>query len=198
MTAAACSMRHWLGFSLALACGGRTDDVSRDDAEQNALASARATPDSADRAPSSPPYLDATQVPVSVPATSAPAPPLSALGPAPEVQPPQQPAPPPPETPRPDAGATSSPPSCFDYLGDWITCENAGWPNTEKTDATDLPACMQACLQRRDCTAVTEYFWMNRPDLGCWLYTSTCNAPAGGVWQEEDGGKQYVRTCPAP
>jgi hypothetical protein len=56
---------------------------------------------------------------------------------------------------------------------------------------------MELCLQRPDCTAVTDYFWLDRPDLGCWLYTSTCDAPAGGVWQEEDGGREYRKRCAA-
>jgi len=57
---------------------------------------------------------------------------------------------------------------------------------------------MQLCQQRPDCTAVTDYFWLARPALGCALYTSTCSAPAGGVWQEEDGGRQYRKHCATP
>jgi hypothetical protein len=104
------------------------------------------------------------------------------------------------EPPRADAGTAPPPASnaCFEYLGDWITCENAGWPNVEQTSAPDLQSCMDLCQQRPDCTAVTDYFWLGLPDIGCWLYTSTCNAPAGGVWQEEDGGRQYRKRCATP
>jgi hypothetical protein len=192
MAATARRIGHWIGFSLALACGGRTEGTGVDDGARAALASAA-------KAPSSPPpYLESSQaVPAIVP-TSAPPP-----APAPPVNPPPvmnlQATPHVSEPPRPAVPrAPTSPDPCFDYLGEWITCENAGGPNVQRTDATDLQSCMQACLHQQDCTAVTEYFWMDRPDLGCWLYTSTCNAPAGGPWQEEDGGRQYVRTCPSP
>jgi hypothetical protein len=89
------------------------------------------------------------------------------------------------------------PGSCpFYYLGDWIRCENAGWPNVVRLEsATNMEDCMAACLEREDCTAVTDYFWLGRPDLGCWLYTSTCYAPSGGPWQEEDGGREYIKQC---
>jgi len=83
----------------------------------------------------------------------------------------------------------------FEYLGDLVRCENAGFPNTVETDATDLDACMQLCLERDDCTGVTDYFWLGLPDLGCFLYTSTCDAPSSPVWAEEDGGRDYRRVC---
>ena len=98
------------------------------------------------------------------------------------------------------AAAPSAPPevaaSCeFVYLGDWIRCENAGYPNVEQTEAADLDACMQLCLEREDCAAVTDYFWLGLPDLGCWLYTSTCNAPTSPSWAMEDGGRDYRLVC---
>jgi hypothetical protein len=128
-------------------------------------------------------------LPFSIPPTSTPAPA------------PQSP-PPPVEPPRPDVPAAAVvvpvPAGCpFEYLGDWIACENAGWPNVVKTDATDVEGCMRACLEREDCTAVTDYFWLGRPDLGCWLYVSSCDAPSGGPWQEEDGGRNYRKACGA-
>jgi hypothetical protein len=86
----------------------------------------------------------------------------------------------------------------FEYLGEWIRCEHAGSPNVVQLDAANsIEDCMRECLNREDCTAVTDYFWLDRPDLGCWLYTSTCDAPASQVWGEEDGGREYRKACAA-
>ena len=64
------------------------------------------------------------------------------------------------------------------------------------TDAPDLLSCMQQCLERDDCTAVTDYHWLGAPDLGCYLYLSTCDAPAfEATWGEEDGGRDFRRVC---
>ena len=50
-----------------------------------------------------------------------------------------------------------------------------------------------------DCTAVTDYFWLGIPNLGCYLYTSSCGAPVNHpVWAEEDGGRVYRRGACAP
>lgn len=83
----------------------------------------------------------------------------------------------------------------FEFLGDWVRCENAGWPHAERSSATDLAGCMQECAERSDCTAVTDYSWMGRPDLGCFVYLSTCNAPAWVPWGEEDMGREYRKGC---
>jgi hypothetical protein len=87
----------------------------------------------------------------------------------------------------------------FEFLGEWVRCENAGWPNVLATDAPDLLTCMRQCLERDDCTAVTDYLWMGQPDLGCYLYLSTCDEPAVAEgWGEEDGGRDFKRRCAAP
>ena len=100
--------------------------------------------------------------------------------------------------PAPAVDGTEAAAECeFEYLGDLVRCENAGYPNTVETDATDLESCMQLCLERDDCTGVTDYFWLGLPDLGCFLYTSTCDAPSSPVWAEEDGGREYRRVCAA-
>lgn len=84
----------------------------------------------------------------------------------------------------------------FEYLGQGVRCENAGWPNVVQTDATDLLACMRECLQRDDCTGVTDYLWLEQPDLGCYLYLSTCNDPSFVAdWGDEDGGHDFRRVC---
>jgi hypothetical protein len=90
-----------------------------------------------------------------------------------------------------------SPGDCrFEYLGEWVRCENAGFPNVVETDAPDLMSCIQQCLTRDDCTAVTDYHYLDAPDLGCYLYVSTCDAPAfAESWGEEDGGRDYRRAC---
>ena len=185
-----------LALSWALGCGGRTDEQQSSDAH-GALSVAGVPPSTPPRSTppryvsSSPPFESPTptsSAPTSTPLVGTEAPPS---GPAPDAGTPSEP-------PRPSPAPAPLSDPCFAYLGDWITCENSGWPNAQKKDATDLHACMQACLQQSDCSAVIEYFWMDRPDLGCWLYTSTCNTPAGGPWQEEDGGRMYRRTCSNP
>ena len=80
----------------------------------------------------------------------------------------------------------------FEYLGKWVRCENAGWPNVVATDAPDLLSCMQQCLDRDDCSAVTDHLWLGLAGLGCSLYLSTCDAPAFEPdWGEEDGGHEF-------
>jgi len=134
-------------------------------------------------------------------ATPAPSVPLGQGPPPPDPNPPP---PAPPEPPRPTTPAPAvvvvPPNNCrFEYLGDWVVCENAGWPNVVASPAPDLVGCMQECLQRDDCTAVTDYFWLGIPDLGCYLYTSSCDAPVNHpVWAEEDGGRDYRRGACAP
>jgi hypothetical protein len=83
----------------------------------------------------------------------------------------------------------------FEYLGEWVRCENAGWPNVLETDAPDLLSCMQLCLERDDCTAVTDHRWLGLEGLGCSLYLSTCDEPAFAVWGEESGGHEFRRVC---
>jgi len=201
------ALRGWgllLGLSLC-GCGARTADSAQAVRAQSAAPQPESDPQTASAPSSSAPQVAPAPAPTGfIKASTEPAPSGCCPPPAPEeVQqeaPPSPPTPndlPPTEPPRPDAGAAPPPASsaCFEYLGDWITCENAGWPHVEQTSAPDLQSCMHLCQQRPDCTAVTDYFWMDRPDLGCWLYTSTCSAPAGGVWQEEDGGRQYRKRC---
>jgi hypothetical protein len=84
----------------------------------------------------------------------------------------------------------------FEYLGKWVRCENAGWPNVIGTDAPDLLTCMQLCLERDDCTAVTDHLWLGLAGLGCALYLSTCDEPAfEATWGEEDAGHEFRRVC---
>jgi hypothetical protein len=85
----------------------------------------------------------------------------------------------------------------FEYLGEWVRCENSGTDSAAwvGTDAPDLMSCMQQCLARADCTGVTDWLWLGTPDLGCRLYVSTCDAPAFVSWGEEDGGREYRRVC---
>jgi hypothetical protein len=61
----------------------------------------------------------------------------------------------------------------------------------------DLQSCMQLCLERDDCSAVTDYLWLSLPELGCELYISSCDAPEMPEWAEEDGGRDYRKICPA-
>ena len=84
----------------------------------------------------------------------------------------------------------------FEYLGDWIRCEYSGFPNTYALGgATSLEDCFDACRSSPRCTSVIDYFWLGDPELGCALYTSTCDAPAMPDFAEEDGGKEYRKVC---
>lgn len=84
----------------------------------------------------------------------------------------------------------------FEYLGDWVRCEYSGFPNTYALGgATSLEDCFDACRSSPRCTSVIDYFWLGDPELGCALYTSTCDAPAMPDFAEEDGGKEYRKVC---
>jgi hypothetical protein len=83
----------------------------------------------------------------------------------------------------------------FEYLGEWVRCEEAGWPYVEWVEgARTLQDCVAECLSRPECTAVTDYFG-TAPELGCALYTSTCEAPFVPIWGEEDRGVDYRKGC---
>ena len=190
-----------LGLALC-GCAGHPDDTGLFERNVPAMAREQAqpvsTPAPAPSAPSgSPAAAQTASALIGQVAPDASGPPLVV---APQSEPDAGPPPPPasPEPPRPKPAPPPASNACFEYLGDWITCENAGWPNVEQTSAQDLQSCMDLCQQRPDCTAVTEYFWMDRADLGCSLYLSTCDEPAGGPWQEEDGGRQYRKRCATP
>jgi hypothetical protein len=87
----------------------------------------------------------------------------------------------------------------FEFLGEWVRCENAGWPNVLETDASDLVTCMQQCLEEEACTAVTDYLWLGQPGLGCYLYLSTCDEPAfASARGEQDAGRDFRRSCSDP
>lgn len=97
---------------------------------------------------------------------------------------------------RPDVPPVEN--ECFGYLGDWIRCE--GWhtdsPSTITVNVTGtIDDCMRECLGRADCVAVTDWSWLNDPDLGCALYQGQCNAPGPTVWSQEDGAREYRKTC---
>lgn len=83
----------------------------------------------------------------------------------------------------------------FEYLGQWVRCEGAGAAPVVETDADDLLSCMQRCLERDDCTGVTDYLWLDRAGAGCYLYLSTCEEPAFVDWGEDDGGHEFRRVC---
>jgi hypothetical protein len=95
---------------------------------------------------------------------------------------------------RPDVAPVEA--QCFEYLGDWTRCEHEGYmPDKVDIPGRDLDLCFATCLERLDCVAVTDYTWLGLPDLGCYLYLSSCDAPSTGVWNEEDGARQYRNIC---
>jgi len=77
----------------------------------------------------------------------------------------------------------------FDYLGDWIRCEEGASAASVTTSFQD---CQTACLADPNCTAITDYFWIGEVS-GCYLNTSTCTAPSSLPW--EDDGKVYRKLC---
>lgn len=83
----------------------------------------------------------------------------------------------------------------FEYLGDWISCQDPSGPGlTEQLDGASFDECLSACLERADCTAVLDYHWLEL-SFGCSLFVSSCDAPPGGAWQQEDGGRYYRKVC---
>jgi hypothetical protein len=82
----------------------------------------------------------------------------------------------------------------FEYLGNAVHCENSGSQVLE-TDATDLFSCMRLCLQREDCTAVTDYLYLEQPGAGCQLHLSTCDHPEAVGVGADDGGHDFRRSC---
>lgn len=81
----------------------------------------------------------------------------------------------------------------FDYVGDLRRCEN---PEAHEPvpDATSRADCEAACVRNPDCTAITDYFWLN--DVGgCYLFSGTCEGtdalPPG------DEGLTYRKVCSA-
>lgn len=82
----------------------------------------------------------------------------------------------------------------FEYLGKAVRCENAG-AHAVATDATDLFSCMRRCLERDDCTAVTDYLYLGQSDGGCALHLSTCDDPERVHGDEDDGGHDFRRVC---
>jgi hypothetical protein len=84
----------------------------------------------------------------------------------------------------------------FEYLGDWIRCEGDNdYPWSRDVVNKSLADCTRACLAQPDCVAVVDYYWMNRPDLGCTLDVSSCSRPGPNEWAEEDHGKEFRKVC---
>lgn len=84
----------------------------------------------------------------------------------------------------------------FEFLGESVRCQNAGAPQRLATDAPDLVTCMRQCLEREDCTAVTDFLWLGEPGLGCYLYLSACDEPAlASPAADDDGGRDFRRRC---
>jgi hypothetical protein len=202
-----------LGGAVALllaACGGDAGSVSEAAADEPGpeVTVQSAQPSApADAQPGSTVAADADTV-----VTQTPSVPVSIPVPITPEQPPQEPAPLPtaeieatrPLLPPAPAEVIVPPGDCrFEFLGEWVYCENEGWPNAVETDATDLLSCMQQCLEREDCTAVTDYLWLGQHDqdhrLGCYLHLSTCETPAfDQVLGEEDLGRSFRRGCATP
>jgi hypothetical protein len=181
--------------ALSLACGADASDVAEESTRPALSPAPDADGDTAQadaRAETDPPG-QATEDGASL-----------ALPSRPPLGTPVEPTPPPTpvlETTRPIAAAAPDevefPGECrFEYLGEWVRCENPGSARRVETDAADLEACMQRCLERDDCTAVTDYHWRGQHDRGCVLHLSRCDEPAlASDWAEEDGGREFRLVC---
>jgi hypothetical protein len=82
----------------------------------------------------------------------------------------------------------------FEYLGKSVRCEDPVRPHVIATDAADLFSCMRECLQRDDCTAVTDYLYLDGPE-GCLLHVASCDEPERVDGDEDDGGHEFRRVC---
>lgn len=102
---------------------------------------------------------------------------------------------PPPRASDADADADTGAACWYEYLGDWINCEDAGWPNFSDIQATSLQDCADACLLDHQCTAILDYSWLGLDDLTCFLHLATCDDPGPNVSAEEDGAKHYRKVC---
>jgi hypothetical protein len=55
--------------------------------------------------------------------------------------------------------------------------------------------CFDACLERPDCTAVTDYFGETGSNDGCYIRRGACGTIATDPSAEEDAGKEYAKVC---
>jgi hypothetical protein len=79
----------------------------------------------------------------------------------------------------------------FDYVGDLRRCEN---PDAHEPvpGATSRDDCEAACMANPDCTAITDYFWLN--DVGgCYLFSGACEGT--GDLPPGDEGVTYRKAC---
>lgn len=91
---------------------------------------------------------------------------------------------------------------CFELVEGAKRCEqaqaHAQGPYLERVcGATSLAECEAACVERSDCTAVSDYLNETGYDACSLRHTPCGNASSGRGWEEEDGGKEYIKVCPA-
>jgi hypothetical protein len=81
----------------------------------------------------------------------------------------------------------------FEFLGYWLRCENPD-SHVRVENATSIRDCEEACLSDPNCTAITDYLWLN--DVGgCYLFTGSCVSSKG--LPEGDEGQTYRKVCRA-
>jgi hypothetical protein len=79
----------------------------------------------------------------------------------------------------------------FNYVGNYLRCED---PDSHEPvpGARSRADCEEACLQNPDCTAITDYFWLN--DVGgCYLFSGSCERTA--ALPPGDVGLTHVKVC---
>jgi len=82
-------------------------------------------------------------------------------------------------------------PCRFEFLGYWLRCENPD-SHVRVEGATSIGECEDVCFADPNCTAITDYLWLNEVG-GCYLFTGSCVSENGLPYGDE--GKTYRKVC---
>jgi hypothetical protein len=96
-------------------------------------------------------------------------------------------------------GASDEGQCWFEYLGDWVRCEEWGFPNAIEVPAESPAECAQSCREDEECSAYSEYFWQGLPALegfsDCFHHVGSCENPEFAVDAKFDGAREYRKVC---
>lgn len=172
---------------------GTTESSADDAAEEPEPAPPRGEPSDDEEAPTPVDPIDEGGPDV----VDAPEPPEPTAVPEPA----SEPVAPPPMEER-DAGAPTTPEpmgepptgeQCwFEFLGDWVRCEETA-NGAESASFETLGECASDCLSDPSCSSFYDYNWIVE-DLPCITHDGPCT-PSTDVWYEEDGAREYRKVC---
>jgi hypothetical protein len=93
-----------------------------------------------------------------------------------------------------DAGSPAQETCWFEFLGDWVRCEES-WSGAGglPPDGELLAECADQCLDDPTCTTVYDYTYLG-VGLPCHVYSGECTA-GPGVGHEEDAAREYKKVC---